>query len=59
MDFHFFPFSGGNLEPWGRVIPFIIGCAPAIVAPLWEVTDRDIDIFTQVPFPKYFSLQWL
>jgi len=38
---------GGNLEPWGRVIPFIIGCAPAVVSPLWEVTDRDIDIYTQ------------
>ena len=41
-------YTGGNLEPWGRVIPFIIGCAPAIVSPLWEVTDRDIDIYTQV-----------
>jgi len=46
---------GGNLEPWGRVLPFIIGCAPAIVAPLWEVTDLDIDIFTQALLDKWLK----
>lgn len=37
----------GVFEPSGMAISYVLSGAPATVANLWDVTDRDIDGFTQ------------
>jgi len=33
-------------EPDGLALAFVLGGAPAVVANLWDVSDKDIDAFT-------------
>lgn len=37
--------DAGEFEPYGPVGNYLIAGAPAVVATLWDVTDRDIDAF--------------
>jgi separase len=39
--------SSGDYDPTGNSINYILGLCPALVANLWDVTDRDIDRLTQ------------
>ncbi|EEC03685.1 conserved hypothetical protein [Ixodes scapularis] len=39
--------SGPKIEPWGVVLQYWLGGSPCVVANLWDVTDRDIDRFTE------------
>ncbi|XP_075749409.1 extra spindle pole bodies like 1, separase [Rhipicephalus microplus] len=38
---------GQKIEPFGVVLQYWIGGSPSIVANLWDVTDKDIDRFTE------------
>lgn len=38
---------GQKIEPFGVVFQYWIGGSPSIVANLWDVTDKDIDRFTE------------
>jgi len=38
--------SGGDFEPSGMALKYLIAGAPAVVANLWDVTDKDTDIVT-------------
>lgn len=40
----------GDFEPSGMVSSYLVGGSPAIVANLWDVTDRDIDRFSVALF---------
>ncbi|KAL6756796.1 peptidase family C50-domain-containing protein [Haematococcus lacustris] len=44
----------GEYEPAGAVLSYIAAGCPAVVANLWDVTDRDIDRFSQT-----LLRQWL
>ena len=37
----------GEFEPTGMAAAFMRAGCPALVANLWDVTDRDIDLFTE------------
>jgi Peptidase family C50 len=39
--------SRGEFDPTGMVHAYLLAGAPSVVASLWDVTDRDIDQFTQ------------
>lgn len=39
--------SMGQYEPTGMALSYVVSGAPATVANLWDVTDRDIDGLTQ------------
>lgn len=36
----------GDFEPSGMASSYLVGGSPAVVANLWDVTDRDIDRFS-------------
>uniref|UniRef100_A0A023GHN3 Putative separase n=1 Tax=Amblyomma triste TaxID=251400 RepID=A0A023GHN3_AMBTT len=38
---------GPKIEPFGVVLQYWIGGSPCMVANLWDVTDKDIDRFTE------------
>ncbi|KAK9476091.1 peptidase family C50-domain-containing protein [Lipomyces japonicus] len=38
--------SSGEFEPWGTPINYLIGGCQMLVANLWDVTDKDIDRFS-------------
>lgn len=38
---------GGKCEPRGMVLNYLLAGCPAIVANLWDVTDKDIDRFSE------------
>ncbi|XP_070393403.1 separin isoform X1 [Dermacentor albipictus] len=38
---------GPQIEPFGVVLQYWIGGSPSVVANLWDVTDKDIDRFTE------------
>lgn len=38
---------GQKIEPFGVVLQYWIGGSPSVVANLWDVTDKDIDRFTE------------
>ena len=38
--------DGGDFEPSGMALQYLLAGAPAVVANLWDVTDRDIDTVT-------------
>lgn len=38
---------GQQIEPFGVVLQYWIGGSPSVVANLWDVTDKDIDRFTE------------
>ncbi|KAL1916055.1 uncharacterized protein VTP21DRAFT_6059 [Calcarisporiella thermophila] len=37
----------GDLDPWGNSMNYMLAGCPALVANLWDVTDRDIDRFSR------------
>lgn len=37
----------GDFEPYGTILAYIMAGCPCIVGNLWDVTDRDIDKFTE------------
>lgn len=38
--------DGGDFDPWGTVLHYLIAGCPCIVANLWDVTDKDLDRFS-------------
>ncbi|KAK8786542.1 hypothetical protein V5799_023679 [Amblyomma americanum] len=40
-------FFGPKIEPFGVVLQYWIGGSPSVVGCLWDVTDKDIDRFTE------------
>ncbi|CCD25897.2 separase NDAI_0G01210 [Naumovozyma dairenensis CBS 421] len=42
----------GKLEPTGTVHSYLLGGSPMVVGNLWDVTDKDIDKFSQEVFEK-------
>jgi hypothetical protein len=44
-----------HFEPDGLVLRYLLHGAPCIVGNLWDVTDRDIDIFTQTMLRSMFN----
>ncbi len=38
--------AGSEFEPHGMVLAYLMGGCPAVVANLWDVTDKDIDRFS-------------
>ncbi|KAK9453265.1 peptidase family C50-domain-containing protein [Dipodascopsis uninucleata] len=45
--------SSGEFEPWGTPMNYLIGKCPTLLANLWDVTDRDIDRFTDNLFMRW------
>lgn len=45
--------EAGEFEPYGMVSNYLVAGAPAVLANLWDVTDRDIDRFTEVAFDDW------
>jgi len=46
----------GLYEPTGMALNYLIAGSPAVVANLWDVTDRDIDRFTACSLTHWLSL---
>ncbi|KAK9320809.1 peptidase family C50-domain-containing protein [Lipomyces orientalis] len=42
--------SSGEFEPWGTPMNYVIAGCPMLVANLWDVTDKDIDKFSDEMF---------
>lgn len=47
--------SGGDFEPSGMALKYLIAGAPAVVANLWDVTDKDTDIVTDTILEEWGS----
>lgn len=45
--------ANGDLEPTSNVFNWLICGAPMVVANLWDITDKDIDIFSDSVFAKW------
>ncbi|KAI5810824.1 peptidase family C50-domain-containing protein, partial [Pyronema omphalodes] len=45
--------EAGEFEPYGMVSNYLVAGAPAVLANLWDVTDRDIDRLTEVVFEDW------
>ncbi|CAG8512638.1 2627_t:CDS:10, partial [Scutellospora calospora] len=45
--------DGGEFDPSGTALSYIIAGCPALVANLWDVTDKDIDRFSKALFNKW------
>ncbi|KAK9475502.1 peptidase family C50-domain-containing protein [Dipodascopsis tothii] len=45
--------NAGDFEPWGTPMNYLVGNCPALVANLWDVTDKDIDKLSERLF-----LEW-
>ena len=45
--------QAGEFEPYGMPMNYMQGGCPALVANLWDVTDRDIDRFSQTVLEKW------
>lgn len=45
--------EAGDYEPWGTPLAYMIAGCPMLVANLWDVTDRDIDIFSESMLEKW------
>ncbi|GAV53255.1 hypothetical protein ZYGR_0AI05390 [Zygosaccharomyces rouxii] len=41
-----------NLEPTGTAYAYLVGGCPLVLGNLWDVTDKDIDKFSEVVFDK-------
>ncbi|EEB07457.1 separase/separin [Schizosaccharomyces japonicus yFS275] len=39
--------ESGLYEPWGTPVSYLVGGCPTLVANLWDITDKDIDRFSQ------------
>ena len=40
-------YTMGEFEPYGTILAYILAGCPCVVGNLWDVTDRDIDRFTE------------
>jgi separase len=49
--------EAGELEPYGTPINYMHAGSPALVATLWDVTDKDIDRFAKSTFEKWGLIQ--
>lgn len=49
--------DNGLLEPHGAIMNWLTCGAPMVLANLWDVTDKDIDLFSQSVFDKWGLLQ--
>ena len=45
--------DAGEFEPYGMPTNYLIAGCPAILANLWDVTDKDIDLFTRDTLEKW------
>ncbi|PYH93342.1 separin [Aspergillus ellipticus CBS 707.79] len=45
--------EAGEYEPYGTPLNYLHAGSPALVATLWDVTDKDIDRFAQSTFEKW------
>jgi len=45
--------EAGEYEPYGTPMNYLQAGSPALVATLWDVTDKDIDRFAQATFEKW------
>lgn len=45
--------EAGEYEPYGTPMNYLHAGSPALVATLWDVTDRDIDRFTTTAFDAW------
>jgi separase len=45
--------DGGDFDPWGTVLHYLISGSPCIVANLWDVTDKDLDRFSMALLKKW------
>ncbi|CAG8500014.1 24159_t:CDS:10, partial [Racocetra persica] len=45
--------DGGEFDPSGTALSYIIAGCPALVANLWDVTDKDIDRFSKALFNQW------
>ncbi|OXV08482.1 hypothetical protein Egran_03755 [Elaphomyces granulatus] len=45
--------EAGEFEPYGTPMNYMHAGAPAVVATLWDVTDKDIDRFAKTTFEKW------
>ncbi|CAG8631184.1 23020_t:CDS:10, partial [Cetraspora pellucida] len=45
--------NGGEFDPSGTALSYMIAGSPALVANLWDVTDKDIDRFSKALFNKW------
>jgi len=45
--------DSGEFEPYGMPTNYMIAGCPAVLANLWDVTDKDIDKFTKEVFEKW------
>jgi separase len=39
--------GSGEYEPEGNVLNYLLAGCPAVVANLWDVTDKDLDLFSK------------
>lgn len=49
--------DAGEFEPYGMPTNYLLAGCPAVLANLWDVTDKDIDRFTKVVFDKWGLLK--
>jgi separase len=45
--------EAGDFEPWGTPYTYLLGGSPALLANLWDVTDRDIDCLSYGVFARW------
>src|SRR5271163_1221549 len=45
--------QAGDFEPFGTPFTYLLGGSPALLANLWDVTDRDIDKLTVGVFERW------
>ena len=45
--------QAGDFEPYGTPISYMQAGSPALLATLWDVTDKDIDRFSQIALEKW------
>ncbi|CAM9140010.1 unnamed protein product [Scytosiphon promiscuus] len=45
----------GDFEPMGMATSYLMGGSPAVVANLWDVTDKDIDRFSMALFEAFLG----
>ncbi|KAL7269465.1 separin protein [Rhizina undulata] len=45
--------DAGEFEPYGMAANYMLGGCPALVATLWDVTDKDIDRFSKDVFERW------
>lgn len=45
--------EAGNFEPYGTPIDYLLAGCPALLATLWDVTDKDIDRFSYTVLEKW------